>query len=219
MLKKDISVDQVFRNVRSDVLSKTNGQQRPVEATQLTGQAFYLNPGNFEKEFKQVEKSLINKIDLKESLDILKIIIKKDSLNSKAFSYKGHVNKLLNDVESCIKDYRRSIELDSLNLQGYYSLIYHSNGEFSYAGLINTFAYLRDKEKTNLFNEELYKINNNNPFYYRMWAYQNRNSLFSNKDNWELLNYNLNEISNEASYIFIMNIFYRLTIHLTHNQF
>ena len=40
---KNTSLDQVFRNVRTDVLEKTNGNQRPVEASQLTGQAVYLN--------------------------------------------------------------------------------------------------------------------------------------------------------------------------------
>ena len=43
MLLEDTSIDQVFRNVRSEVLQQTDGGQRPVEATQLTGQTFYLN--------------------------------------------------------------------------------------------------------------------------------------------------------------------------------
>ena len=40
MLLEDTSIDQVFRNVRAEVLAQTNGIQRPVEATQLTGQTF-----------------------------------------------------------------------------------------------------------------------------------------------------------------------------------
>jgi uncharacterized caspase-like protein len=47
MLIENISIDQVFRNVRSEVLAKTNGSQRPVEATQLTGNSFYLVKSNF----------------------------------------------------------------------------------------------------------------------------------------------------------------------------
>ena len=39
---EDTSIDQVFRNVRAEVLSETGGMQRPVEATQLTGQTFIL---------------------------------------------------------------------------------------------------------------------------------------------------------------------------------
>ena len=55
MLLEDTSIDQVFRNVRSEVLAQSNGEQRPVEATQLTGQTFYL---------KKLSKIfLINKIN------------------------------------------------------------------------------------------------------------------------------------------------------------
>ena len=38
----DISIDQVFRNVRAEVLDQTNGQQRPLESTQLVGKSFIL---------------------------------------------------------------------------------------------------------------------------------------------------------------------------------
>ena len=40
MMLENTSLDQVFRNVRSDVLKQTDGNQRPVEASQLTGNAF-----------------------------------------------------------------------------------------------------------------------------------------------------------------------------------
>ena len=43
LLLENISLDQVFRNVRSDVLERTSGNQRPVEASQLTGKTYYLN--------------------------------------------------------------------------------------------------------------------------------------------------------------------------------
>ena len=46
MLLEDTSIDQVFRNVRGEVLGKTDGKQRPIEATQLTGQTFYLKKKN-----------------------------------------------------------------------------------------------------------------------------------------------------------------------------
>lgn len=43
-LLEDVSIDQLFRNVRSDVLNITNKRQRPVESSQLTGNTFYVNP-------------------------------------------------------------------------------------------------------------------------------------------------------------------------------
>lgn len=42
MLKEYITLDQVFRNVRSEVLNDTKNQQRPIEESQLTGHEFYL---------------------------------------------------------------------------------------------------------------------------------------------------------------------------------
>ena len=52
MLLENTSLDQVFRNVRSDVLRLTNNNQRPVESSQLTGSVFYLVKSSYEKEFK-----------------------------------------------------------------------------------------------------------------------------------------------------------------------
>ena len=42
LLLEDTTIDQVFRNVRAEVLAETNGAQRPVEATQLVGKSFVL---------------------------------------------------------------------------------------------------------------------------------------------------------------------------------
>ena len=43
MLLEDTSIDQVFRNVRKEVLKLSNNMQRPIEYSQLTGDIFYLN--------------------------------------------------------------------------------------------------------------------------------------------------------------------------------
>lgn len=42
MLLENTSIDQVFRNVRAEVLAQTDGMQRPVENTQLIGKSFLL---------------------------------------------------------------------------------------------------------------------------------------------------------------------------------
>ena len=194
MLLEDTSIDQVFRNVRGEVLGKTDGKQRPIEATQLTGQTYYLNPGNFEKEFKEVENNLVNKIELKETIDVLKIIIEKDSSNSKAFLYKGHTNVLLKNPDSAIEDYNRAIKLDSLNLSAYYSLVFHKDGEFSYTGIANVFHENRRKSSAaNTVLDDLYKLNKNNPFYYRLKSYISNDENEKNS----LIDYSLNKISDE----------------------
>ena len=61
MLLENTTIDQVFRNVRSEVLRITNGTQKPVEATQLTGQTFYLVKSNNEKKFKIADEKIKNK--------------------------------------------------------------------------------------------------------------------------------------------------------------
>ena len=75
ILLEDTSLDQVFRNVRAEVLKITNGAQRPLEMTQLTGQTFYLNPGNYDDEFKAIELILEQKKELLDALNILAPII------------------------------------------------------------------------------------------------------------------------------------------------
>ena len=56
MMIKDIPIQQVFTNVRTEIEKATEFGQSPVEEVKLTGQAFYLNPGNNDDEFKEVEQ-------------------------------------------------------------------------------------------------------------------------------------------------------------------
>jgi len=43
LLEEDVSVEQVFKNVRTEVLRLSNKSQSPVEESKLTGDVFYLN--------------------------------------------------------------------------------------------------------------------------------------------------------------------------------
>ena len=47
MLLEDTSIDQVFRNVRADVLKLSGGGQRPIEYSQLTGKRICFKSWNF----------------------------------------------------------------------------------------------------------------------------------------------------------------------------
>ena len=85
MLLPDTSIDQVFRNVRAEVLSKTNGNQRPVESTQLTGQEFFLNPGDFEDEINEIEAIIKDDDgDKYTALKIVELILDKEPNNIRA---------------------------------------------------------------------------------------------------------------------------------------
>tara|TARA_B100001059_G_scaffold110908_1_gene111071 strand:- start:250 stop:2031 length:1782 start_codon:yes stop_codon:yes gene_type:complete len=43
LLEEDVSIEQVFKNVRTEVLRLSNKSQSPVEESKLTGDVFYLN--------------------------------------------------------------------------------------------------------------------------------------------------------------------------------
>ena len=76
LLKEDIGLEQVFKNVRSEVLSITNHQQSPVESSKLTGTTFYLKK-NFAvynatiEEIFEASEMHLNKEDYYKSIEIL----------------------------------------------------------------------------------------------------------------------------------------------------
>lgn len=96
MKLSDISLDQVFRNVRSDVLKQTNGNQRPVEASQLTGKAYYLNI----KEKLQLINEINFLIDIN-NINEAKNILNKFSVTNKTehFYLKAQLRILLKNCE------------------------------------------------------------------------------------------------------------------------
>ena len=46
LLEENVSIEQVFKNVRTEVLRLSGDTQSPVEESKLTGDAFYLNKTN-----------------------------------------------------------------------------------------------------------------------------------------------------------------------------
>ena len=108
ILLEDTSLDQVFRNIRAEVLKITNGAQRPLEMTQLTGQTFYLNPGNYDDEFKAIELILEQKKELLDALNILAPIIDNKPENIRA-------QELLAESYIALEKFSRALEtLDTL---------------------------------------------------------------------------------------------------------
>ena len=68
MLKTNTSLDQVFRNVRAEVMEATGNTQRPIEASLLTGNAFYLKTGEMSPEalenlFQKAESQYSSALD------------------------------------------------------------------------------------------------------------------------------------------------------------
>ena len=135
ILLEDTSLDQVFRNVRADVLELTDGNQRPLEMTQLTGQTFYLNPGNYDDEFKAIELILEQKTELTDALNILAPIIDDKPGNLRALELLGQSYIALENFSKALETYETLIELDPNNSNYFIQkgFCYRSNNELDKA--------------------------------------------------------------------------------------
>ena len=113
MMLENTSLDQVFRNVRSDVLRQTNNNQRPVEASQLTGNEYYLVKSTFEKEFALID-SLVDiggNIYLSEAMGLVSTILNSYPENQRALLERGDIYVKLKDYKKAEKTYNQAIKL------------------------------------------------------------------------------------------------------------
>jgi len=120
MLIENISIDQVFRNVRSEVLAKTKGTQRPVEATQLTGNSFYLVKSNYEKQFKRAEEQIKNK-EFLDALATSNFILQNEPNNVKALLLRASIySGDLNQNNKALLDFEKAIQIQPKDANIYY---------------------------------------------------------------------------------------------------
>ena len=56
---QDVSLDQVFRNVRKEVVESSSEQQRPIESSQLTGNTFFMNPIDYNIYLERIDNQII----------------------------------------------------------------------------------------------------------------------------------------------------------------
>ena len=111
MLLENTSLDQVFRNVRSDVLEKTNSSQRPVEASQLTGSTYYLTPPSNKELINKVDEYLVKNIQ-DSALVIVNSIISFFPNESIAYAKRGHIHFLNNNMTEAYLDYSEALRLE-----------------------------------------------------------------------------------------------------------
>ena len=112
MLLENTSLDQVFRNVRTEVITATNMNQRPVESSQLTGEAFYLVISDYENEFEKLYK-YFEKEKYFEALEIANYIIAQEQNNKRAYRKRADCYTQLKQYKKAEADYDKVImELD-----------------------------------------------------------------------------------------------------------
>jgi tetratricopeptide (TPR) repeat protein len=131
MVLENTTLDQVFRNVRTDVLKESKNIQRPIEQSQLTGQAFYLVKSDYKNIFSSIEKILgtfnspyFDETDytpkLYESLEKLNIIISKDPINAKAFLLSSKIYQQLEQTNKALSFVNKAIEIDDNFINAYF---------------------------------------------------------------------------------------------------
>ena len=111
MLLEDTSIDQVFRNVRAEVLAKTGGKQRPVEATQLTGQTFYLKTLSKSLLVKKINQFLINN-NIQQSINLSNELIFRYPDDPFGYIKLAQAFQLEQDFENALINYKKAIKID-----------------------------------------------------------------------------------------------------------
>ena len=139
---ENTSLDQVFRNVRREVLETSNNFQRPIEASQLTGSTFYLVKSNFSKEFDKIE-SLISNNKNNEAKTLINSIILKESNNKRAYKLLGDNYFVQKNFELAIESYNTAIKIDT----NYIPAITQKTKVFEEIG--NNYGSLGDYQKQN----------------------------------------------------------------------
>ena len=154
MLKENLSIDQVFRNVRTEVLGLSNKRQRPIEQSQLTGQAFYLNPSEYSDLFKKVDSILIsdNEQDLYEGLTLIETVINKstDQISIReALILKARLYSSLKEYKNSEDIFLNLIDQDSLYPETYIQLASLKNEQEQYKKAIELYTKAIEIEPEN----------------------------------------------------------------------
>ena len=123
MTIEGISLDQVFRNVRSDVLKLTNQNQRPIEASQLTGETYYLVPKSNADVYLTVDSLLLESSFL-EAEELVDAYMHFQPDDFGLLTKKGHLAVLTGKGDSLAAVYyRQALESNPSHLEAVISTI------------------------------------------------------------------------------------------------
>ena len=106
MFKEGLSLDQLFRNVRSEVLDATNGMQQTEESTQLTGATFYLKERDYENIYREVD-SLVDADDYSRALEVNQTILLSSNEDYDALFNRGFIYALMDENQRAISTFKR----------------------------------------------------------------------------------------------------------------
>ena len=172
MMIEGISLDQIFRNVRSDVLKYTNQKQRPVEASQLTGKTYYLIPKSNTDVYREVD-SLLLKSRFKEAEKLVDAYLQFEPDDYSLLTKKGHLAVLTGKGDSlAAMYYRKALDLNPSHLEAIISTI-----EFESTDEDLGLLYHLDSTETSLKFDKYLSLYPNN---FSILLARTRKQIFSN---------------------------------------
>ncbi len=161
MLLEDTSIDQVFRNVRAEVLAQTDGIQRPVEATQLTGQTFYLKKLNKTFLISKINKNLIEN-NIEQAFSLSNELILRFPDDAYGFIKLAQSFQLNNDIENSKLNYEKAIKINPSIDEIYFCKVLNSDPESKAIGLSKIYYNTNPSTWEEIF-IKYYNLNVNNP--------------------------------------------------------
>ena len=161
MLLEDTSIDQVFRNVRSEVLAQSNGEQRPVEATQLTGQTFYLKKLSKIFLINKINKNLIEN-NIERAFGLSNELILRFPDDAYGYIKLAQSFQLNNDIENSKLNYKKAIKINPSIDEIYFCKVSNSEDEAERIGLAQIYYNTNPNAWEEIF-LKYYNLNVNNP--------------------------------------------------------
>jgi tetratricopeptide (TPR) repeat protein len=127
-LLEDVSIDQIFRNVRSDVSKSTNNKQRPIESSQLTGETFYLNRPTCDLLIDRVNQFLIEK-KYDDAKKVSEIIIDYYPKNPLGYCKLAQSYFMKENYDEAVKNYLIAYEINEFCEDIYHCTIFWKDDE------------------------------------------------------------------------------------------
>ena len=176
-----ISIEQVFKNVRTEVLKITSGSQRPVEESQLTGGSIYLVPLDYVKIINDTYK-LFDSGKYYDALELITSLINnKNYKKSSAYTVRSEIYQKLDNYDKALEDINTFIDLNIRNDNSYSTQdvtvtqdMLIESGYLSKSTLNFRFKYYQKAidNLTFIIDNTIVEKNKKHAYFSRAWAYQ-----------------------------------------------
>ena len=189
-----ISIEQVFKNVRTEVLKITSGSQRPVEESQLTGGSIYLVPLDYVKIINDTYK-LFDSGKYYDALELITSLINnKNYKKSSAYTVRSEIYQKLDNYDKALEDINTFIDLNIRNDNSYSTQdvtvtqdMLIESGYLSKGTLNFRFKYYQKSidNLTFIIDNTIVEKNKKHAYFLRAWTYKEFAKEFYNTPEYE----------------------------------